>query len=726
MATLKVPNETPSHHPTREEIIAANPIVEFVRSRGHELKTAGENFVTSGCPAAQHKKFHRCVTVDTEKNLWHCNDCDKGGSVVDWVMIEKSLSVADAMLQLGGGSNGTNPPPARPQIVATYDYTDASGKLLFQVCRFEPKDFRQRRLDGNGDWIWNLKGVKRVLYHLPAVIGTQTVCVAEGEKDCDNLASLGFTATCNPGGAGKWRPEYSETLRGKNVPVFGDVGDPDKKGERHTEAVIQSLSGKAKEIRHIKLPAGFHDVSDFIKWFPSLDEARVEVTKLIDQQSKEASVAEQPRVAKVDPRQTPTTIEQWRAQIKANFATLVRPAEVCASVITQLLLNDVANPFALVLLDVPSSGKTITENFFDVPHLSYTTDHFTPASLVSNATNVKREQLANVDMLPRIRYKTLIVRDLAPIFGAKEDDLLEMVGRLTRALDGEGLETDSGVHGQRGYKGDYLFMLLAGSTPLSPRVYKVLGTLGSRLFFLQLHSETKSHKELIAQNRGKDRREKERLCRGATDSLLRTLWTSNPNGIDWDKERDPEDCLLVVARCAELLASLRGTIQIWKSDNDDSIYHSIPVIEQPDRINCLLYNLARGHAVLCDRRQITQNDLWPVLEVTFDSAPTSRSKLFRYLIEEGGTLETSDVESLLNCTAPTARNEMEALDVLGVADKTEREGQATVITLAKRFEWFLSDECSSLMERRLGYMPVEQLHKEIQAVFPGAMEIAKM
>jgi len=338
---------------------------------------------------------------------------------------------------------------------------------------------------------------------------------------------------------------------------------------------------------------------------------------------------------------------------------------------------------------------------------------------------VKREELIKVDMLPRIRYKTLIVRDLAPIFGAKEDSLLEMVGRLTRALDGEGLETDSGVHWQRGYKGDYLFMMLAGSTPLSPRVYKVLGTLGSRLFFLQLHSETKSHRQLIAQNRGKDRREKERLCREATDSLLRTLWASNPNGIDWIKEGDPEDCLLVVARCAELLASLRGTIQIWKSDSNDSIGHSIPVIEQPDRINCLLYNLARGHALLCGLRQITQDDLWPVLEVTFDSASTSRSKLFRHLIEEDGKLETPDVERLLKCTAPTARNEMEALSVLGVADKTEITGHATVITLAERFEWFLSDECSSLMERRLGYMPEDQLIREVRSVFPNAAVIAR-
>jgi hypothetical protein len=670
---------------SREELIAANPLPEYLRGRGFPLFPAGPNFVTSACPITEHRKFHRCVTIDTAQNLFHCNDCDKGGSIIDWIALEENITAAGAIRKLGGIRNGSSAP--QWNIVKTYDYTDENGALLFQCVRLDPKDFRQRRPDGNGGWIWNLQGVRRPLYRLPEVLKAETVCVAEGEKDADNLRELGFTATTNPMGAGKWRDEFNATLRSKDVLVFGDVGDPDKADERHTEAVIQSLSGKAKSVRHIKLPGGFHDVSDFIASFASAEQAKKAITNLIT--ASVPPIAEQPRVAKVEPPQTPTTIVEWREAVAKNFHTLTRPAEVCASVVSQLLLNDVANPFALVLLDVPSSGKTITENFFDVPRLSYTTDHFTPASLVSNASNVKREELIKVDMLPRIRYKTLIVRDLAPIFGAKEDALLEMVGRLTRALDGEGLETDSGVHGQRGYKGDYLFMMLAGSTPLSPRVYKVLGTLGSRLFFLQLHSETKSHRQLIAQNRGKDRREKERLCREATDSLLRTLWASNPNGIDWNKEGDPEDCLLVVARCAELLASLRGTIQTWKSDYDNSIGHSIPVIEQPDRINCLLYNLARGHALLCGRRQITQDDLWPVLVITFDSASTSRSKLFRHLIEKDGKLETPDVERLLKCTAPTARNEMEALSVLGVVDKIETACHATVITLAERFEWFL-------------------------------------
>ena len=160
---------------------------------------------------------HRCVTIDTEKNLFHCNDCDKGGTVIDWEVLEKNISIAEAMQMLGGGNNGSR------EIVSTYDYTDENGKLLFQTVRYEPKDFRQRRPDGNGGWIWNLKGVPRVLYRLPEVLKAQVVCVAEGEKDCDNLCKLGFTATTNPIGAGKWRVEYGDVLRGKDALILDEA-----------------------------------------------------------------------------------------------------------------------------------------------------------------------------------------------------------------------------------------------------------------------------------------------------------------------------------------------------------------------------------------------------------------------------------------------------------------------------------------------------------------------
>jgi hypothetical protein len=35
----------------------------------------------------------------------------------------------------------------KANVVATYDYTDDKGGLLYQVVRYEPKSFRQRRPD---------------------------------------------------------------------------------------------------------------------------------------------------------------------------------------------------------------------------------------------------------------------------------------------------------------------------------------------------------------------------------------------------------------------------------------------------------------------------------------------------------------------------------------------------------------------------------------------------
>ena len=119
-------------------------------------------------------------------------------------------------------------------ISATYDYADADGKLLYQVVRYAPKSFLQRRPDGNDGWIWDLEGVKRVLYRLPELLAApeHEVWIVEGEKDADRLASLGFIATTNAGGAGKWRSEFSDLLRGRHVVV---LPDNDETGRRHGE-----------------------------------------------------------------------------------------------------------------------------------------------------------------------------------------------------------------------------------------------------------------------------------------------------------------------------------------------------------------------------------------------------------------------------------------------------------------------------------------------------------
>ena len=239
---------------TRHETIAANPLAGFLVERGYELRPAGKNFVTNACPMAHHKKHHRPTTIDTVKDLWHCNDCKCGGSVIDWLIIEKHLSAAEAMRMLGGQHNGSK---LAARLVKTYDYVTESGELLFQCCRYEPKDFKQRQPDGRVGWLWNLQGTRRVLYRLPELLRDLKrglpVIVTEGEKDADEIAKLGLplAVTCNPLGAGKWRDEYSQTLRGASVFV---IADKDEAGRKHAQEAAALLHGKTKSVAILELP----------------------------------------------------------------------------------------------------------------------------------------------------------------------------------------------------------------------------------------------------------------------------------------------------------------------------------------------------------------------------------------------------------------------------------------------------------------------------------------
>jgi hypothetical protein len=152
------------------------------------------------------------------------------------------------------------------EIAATYDYQDEAGCLLFQVVRFaNPKGFAQRRPDGKGGWIWDLRGVSRVLYRLPELVSldsSETVFVVEGEKDTDNLRDLGLVTTTCPGGAGKWRPAYANVLRGRPVVILPDNDDP---GREHACKVARSLAGTAASVKLLALP-GLPDGGDVSDW----------------------------------------------------------------------------------------------------------------------------------------------------------------------------------------------------------------------------------------------------------------------------------------------------------------------------------------------------------------------------------------------------------------------------------------------------------------------------
>lgn len=234
-------------------------------SRLDHVRKSGAGF-TALCPGHEDVNPSLSVSEEGEKILVYCHT----GCKTEHILSKMGLKMADLFLDNGHGPSGkVKAQAAPPSIVATYDYTSASGEILFQTVRFTPKDFRQRRLEQKGGWVWNLQGIKPVLYRLPQVLAAvqagERVFVCEGEKDCDNLAALGLTATTAPMGAGKWRPSYSEALVGADVVI---LPDNDRPGKDHAEQVARSLHGKARSVRVLDLP-GLPDKGDVSDWLAS-------------------------------------------------------------------------------------------------------------------------------------------------------------------------------------------------------------------------------------------------------------------------------------------------------------------------------------------------------------------------------------------------------------------------------------------------------------------------
>ena len=151
-------------------------------------------------------------------------------------------------------------------IIATYDYRDETGKLLYQVVRYDPKDFRQRKPDDKGDWVYSLEGVRRVLYRLPELLRasmTEWVYVVEGEKDADNLSARNFVVTTNSGGARKWNDDYNRYFKGRLVVIIPDNDEP---GRDHAKLVASLLHGIATTVKIVELPdlSPKGDVSDWL------------------------------------------------------------------------------------------------------------------------------------------------------------------------------------------------------------------------------------------------------------------------------------------------------------------------------------------------------------------------------------------------------------------------------------------------------------------------------
>ena len=245
----------------------------YYRERLPNLKQRGREW-RGPCPVHQGKRASFSVQAATGLACCH-SECARGWDII---ALEEVLTGADfgaaktQVIRIAGrpvpnGHRGGG----KWQEIAQYPYHDEEGRVLFEVVRRErgqgpnrEKDFKQRRPDGRGGWIWDLAGVRRVPYRLPKVLSAETVYLPEGEKDVHILEAGGLVASCNPCGAGSSHlyADWLEYFRGRHIVIFFDN---DKAGREHAVAVAAVLLPAAASIRIVELP-GLRETGDVSDW----------------------------------------------------------------------------------------------------------------------------------------------------------------------------------------------------------------------------------------------------------------------------------------------------------------------------------------------------------------------------------------------------------------------------------------------------------------------------
>jgi archaellum biogenesis ATPase FlaH len=295
----------------------------------------------------------------------HCHACGISGDSLDIIgqlgNISDTRDKISRFKEIAGIAGVTS----KKKIVKTYDYTSAEGEFIFQVLRYMPKGFSQRRPDpdNKGRWIYDLKGVQLIPYNLPAIVKSPYCFICEGERDCETLRNIGLASSTCPMGAGKWREEYNQFFKGKRIYI---IGDNDKPGRDHALQVAKSLKGVAESIKVIELP-GLPEKGDVSDWIAqgNTKEMLVELCKNAPEwtptkmSEQDKSVASQNCLPEDKNVGTPQEAEQGKAE-KPLLSSLLRWNDILSlDVKTEYLLDKLIPKGSITLLfGRGGAGKT--------------------------------------------------------------------------------------------------------------------------------------------------------------------------------------------------------------------------------------------------------------------------------------------------------------------------------------------------------------------------------
>jgi hypothetical protein len=386
--------------------------------------------------------------------------------------------------------------------------------------------------------------------------------------------------------------------------------------------------------------------------------------------------------------------------IKKHYPALLDAVHASLSVFATLSLKNRTKPLSLIFEASSGFGKTaVLQMAFPIKipegkislliKCVYRSDKFTPKSFVSHAANIKKEDLAKVDLLPKLKNKVLITKELAPIFRGREQEVKENFSILISVLDGKGFTSDSGTRGQRGYEESIIFNWLGATTPLPINIHRIMSQLGTRLLFYEVKSIEPTEEELFAYAERGNSGKAEIECNLAVNKFLLHFFRKRPIGsIDAESILIPSELSKQIVRWAEFLVKGRAEI---KYEKDYPEWKPIAANKAEGAWKVIDYfkELAIGHALINERLEVNDSDLEFVSEVAISSIPIH----FRPIVRElriAEYVDSSRCKKICAVSSPTARKYLLELSILGIANLTkgaEEKNEADKITLSEEFLW---------------------------------------
>lgn len=373
--------------------------------------------------------------------------------------------------------------------------------------------------------------------------------------------------------------------------------------------------------------------------------------------------------------------------------------KTCLAVKAVTLISDVTLPVMVILTGPPSAGKSTEITIIGSLPDSLSLDSFTPKAFVTQMANKTEEQLRDIDLLKQIENKMFLTSDLAPLFSVRDDSLGEILGILTRVLDGQGYTSSSGAHGRRGY--DKIFFVWIGAVvDVSKKVWAMISSMGPKMYFLRIDVDVSYEEEqnkIIENMKGISYEQKIREVVEPLKeywSLLKEFSNQKAGKIVWDYAREDPSLMVKIAEHSQLLARLRGHVPTDPSSRrGGSDYEFLPpTIEDPNRATQVLYNIVRGYALCQCRNYIVEDDIKIITQIVMSSAPRERIQLLKLLRKNNGEIDTRQVMTELKVSRSTALKTMKQFEILGLVDEVKKAGITkpfVAIRLKEYFGWIL-------------------------------------